>query len=212
VLASNVPEIVPFLAFVVLPVPLGLTVIQILSIDLGTDLLPAIGLGQEPPEPDVMRRPPRPLGQRLLSRRVMLLSYLFLGLIQAAWSLSLFFLVLVLGGWHWGQELADAEPLYRSATGITLSAVILTQIGNVIGRRSQRHSGLDRGLLRNRLILLGIAVEIFISWGVLYWPPLAAVLGTGPVAFWIYALAWLGIPLLFLLDLARKRLAVRQLA
>jgi sodium/potassium-transporting ATPase subunit alpha len=62
------------------------------------------------------------------------------------------------------------------------------------------------------LILLGIAVEIFISWGVLYWPPLAALLGTGPVAFWIYALAWLGIPLLFLLDLARKRLAARQLA
>ncbi len=62
VLASNVPEILPYLLFIVLPVPLALTVIQILSIDLGTDLLPAIALGQEPPEPEVMQQPPR--GQR----------------------------------------------------------------------------------------------------------------------------------------------------
>jgi sodium/potassium-transporting ATPase subunit alpha len=59
VLASNVPEMAPFLAFVVLQVPLGLTVIQILSIDLGTDLVPAIGLGQEPPDGEAMNRPPR---------------------------------------------------------------------------------------------------------------------------------------------------------
>jgi sodium/potassium-transporting ATPase subunit alpha len=210
VLASNIPEIVPFLLYVVLPVPLALTVIQILSIDLGTDLLPAIGLGQEPPEREVMQRPPRPVGQRLLSRRVMLVSYLFLGAIQAGWSLSLFFLVLVMGGWQWGQDLAESAPLYRSATGITLSAVILMQIANVVGRRSLRRWGLDYGLLRNKLILLGIGVEIFISWAVLYWPPLQTVLGTGPVPHWIYALAWLGIPLLFLMDLGRKRLIARR--
>ncbi|HEX7603560.1 MAG TPA: cation-transporting P-type ATPase, partial [Polyangiaceae bacterium] len=59
VLASNVPEMAPFLAYIVLPVPLGLTVVQILSIDLGTDLVPAIGLGQEPPDGEAMNRPPR---------------------------------------------------------------------------------------------------------------------------------------------------------
>jgi sodium/potassium-transporting ATPase subunit alpha len=60
VLASNVPEIVPFLLYVTLPVPLALGVMQILAIDFGTDLLPAIGLGQEPPSADLMARPPRP--------------------------------------------------------------------------------------------------------------------------------------------------------
>ncbi len=200
VLASNIPEIVPFLLYVVFPVPLALTVIQILSIDLGTDLLPAIGLGQEPPERDTMDRPPQRLDQRLLSFRLMGTAYLFLGMIQAGFSLFLFFLVLHQGGWHWGQELAENDPLYRSATGITLASIILMQIGNVVGRRSLRGSGLDRGLLSNRILLLGVAAEVVFSWAILYFPPVQEFLRTGPVAWHIYALAWLGIPLLFMLD------------
>jgi len=210
VLASNIPEIAPLLVHLVLPVPLALTVVQILSIDLGTDLLPAIGLGQEPPEDDVMRQPPRRSHERLLSRPLMLTAYLFLGLIQAAWSLAMFFLVLGLGGWQWGQELALDDPRYRAATGITLASVVLMQVGNVVGRRSQHHSGLDAGLWRNRLILLGVAVEVVFSWALLYFEPLQRFLATDRVPWHVYALAWLGIPLIFLLDLARKRLPRRH--
>jgi sodium/potassium-transporting ATPase subunit alpha len=166
--------------------------------------VPAIGLGQEPPERDVMHRPPRVPAERLLSWPVMANAYLFLGVVQAAWSLGIFFLVLGLGGWRWGQELAASDPLYRSATGITLATIVLMQIGNVVGRRATRGSGLNLGLLRNRLLLAGIAVEIVFSWAILYFPPLQAVLGTGPVDWRLYALAALGIPLIFLLDLARK--------
>jgi sodium/potassium-transporting ATPase subunit alpha len=206
VLASNIPEIVPFLLYIALPVPLGLTVIQILAIDLGTDMLPAIALGQEPPEADLLTRPPRQGHQRLLSFRLMATAYLFLGMLQAAWSLFLFFLVLIRGGWQWGQQLETSDPLYRSATGITLATVMLLQIGNIVGRRSLRSSGLDAGLLRNRLIGLGVAVEIAFSWAILYFPPMQTLLGTGPVAWHLYALAWLGIPLIFGLDLIRKQL------
>lgn len=206
VLASNIPEIVPFLLYVLLPVPLALTVIQILFIDLGTDLLPAIGLGQEPPERDSMKRPPRRLDQRLLSFPLMGTAYLFLGAIQAAFSLGLFFLVLHQGGWHWGQELAENAPLYHSATGITLATIVLMQVGNVVGRRSLGGSGFDRGLLGNRILLLGAATEVLFSWAILYFPPLQAFLRTGPVAWQIYAVAWLGIPLIFGIDYARKRL------
>jgi len=212
VLASNIPEIVPFLLYVCLPVPLALTVIQILSIDLGTDLLPAIGLGQEPPERDAMDRPPRRPDDRLLSLPLMATSYLFLGIIQAGWSLCMFFLVLVQGGWRWGEELAIDNPLYQSATGITLSTIMLMQIGNVVGRRSLRNSGFDAGLLRNRLMLCGAALEIVFSWAILYFRPLQQFLGTGPVAWQIYALAWLGIPLLFLLDFARKKIVAKNSA
>ncbi|SDW84130.1 cation-translocating P-type ATPase [Thiocapsa roseopersicina] len=207
VLASNIPEIVPVLLYILLPIPLALTIVQILAIDLGTDMLPAIGLGRETPERDLMQQPPRRLDERLLSPRLMLTAYLFLGLIQAAWSLSLFFLVLHEGGWRWGQELAQNAPLYHSATGITLASIVLMQIGNVVGRRSLRHSGLDCGLLANPLLLLGIATEILFSWAILYVPAVQSVLHTGPVAPAIYALAWLGIPVLFGLDYARKRLA-----
>jgi sodium/potassium-transporting ATPase subunit alpha len=177
------------LLFVALPVPLALTVIQILSIDLGTDLLPAIGLGHEPPEPDVMQQPPRPPHERHLSFRLMATAYLFLAVIQAAFSLVLFFVVLVQGGWQWGDELAANDPLYRSATGITLSSVILMQIGNVVGRRSHRLSGIDRGLVRNSIMLLGVAFEAPFSWAIFHFRPVQDLLGTGPVSGGVYTCA-----------------------
>ena len=204
VLTSNVPEMFPYLLYVVLPVPLALTVIQILSVDLGTDLIPAIGLGQEPPEPATMSRPPRRPGERLLSGRLMVLSYLFLGVIQAAWSLTMFFYVLVQGGWRFGVELSVASPFYRSATAITLATTVLMQIGNLAGRRSTEGSGLDCGLFTNKLFVIGMVLEVLFSLALLYWPPLQRLLGTAPVAWHVYLLAWLGVPLIFGLDYLRK--------
>ena len=178
-------------------------------LDLGTDLLPAIGLGQEPPEPEGMRRPPRRPDERLLSARLMLTAYGFLGLIQAAFSLCLFFYVLYQGGWQWGQPLDEGSVLYRAATGITLASIILMQIGNVVGRRSLTGSGLDRGLLVNRILLAGVTFEVLFSLAILYVPPVQTFLGTASVSWPVYALAWAGIPLLFAMDYARKRIAAR---
>jgi sodium/potassium-transporting ATPase subunit alpha len=209
VLASNVPEIVPFLAFVALKVPLGLTVIQILSIDLGSDMVPAIGLGQEPPDGEAMSRPPRGRQGRLLDTKLILRSYLFLGLLEASWAMFMFFLVLHLGGWRYGQELAPDDPLYRSATAATLVSVIFTQIGNLIGRRYETRSGLDRGLFRNALFVVGIGLELVFALAVVYLPSLGRVLGTGPLSPALLALAALGAPVLFLTDFLRKRLSRR---
>jgi sodium/potassium-transporting ATPase subunit alpha len=208
VLVSNGPEILPYLLFILLPVPLALTVIQILSIDLGTDIVPSIALGQEPPDPDALKRPPRSDSDRLLSLPVLAHSYGFLGLIEAAWSLFLFFLVLDSGGWSYGDPILVAgDPLYQSATGLALSTILLMQIGNLIGRRHRDRSGLDRGLFQNKLLLAGIAIQIVFSWATLYTPILNRVLGTQPVETWLYALAWLGVPLIFLSDLLRKQVA-----
>jgi len=210
VLASNVPEMVPFLAYVVLPVPLALTVVQILSIDLGTDMVPAIGLGQEPPDGEAMKRPPRGRRGRLLDTGLILRSYLFLGAVEAAWAMAMFFFVLWHGGWRYGGVLSVTDPLYRSATGITFASVVFVQIGNLIGRRHEERSGLDRGLFQNPLYMLGVALELVFVFAALYWPPLRAALGTGPVEPWIIGLAALGAPVLFLADLMRKRLAMAR--
>ncbi len=208
VLVSNGPEILPYLIYILLPVPLALTVIQILSIDLGTDIIPSMALGQEPPDPEEMLQPPRRREKGLLTPALVCHSYLFLGLLEALWSMGLFFLVLVQGGWHYGQDLGLSDPLYRSATGIALSTILLMQIGNLVGRRYARRSGLDGGLLRNRLLLAGILIQVLFSWALLYTAPLQKVLGTGPVSWRIYLLAWLGIPLIFGLDYARKRMVL----
>ena len=209
VLASNVPEIVPFLAFVVLPVPLGLTVIQILTIDLGTDLIPAIGLGQEPPDGEAMKRPPRGAKGRLLSRSLLVRSYLFLGMVQALWAMAMFFTVLVAGGWRFGEIPSASDPLYRGATGITLVSVIFVQIANLVGRRFESRSGLDRGLVKNPFFVVGVGLELAFAWAVLHFAPLSNALGTGPVAPMFVALAALGCPLFWAVDFAAKRLRAR---
>ena len=209
VLVSNGPEILPYLVYIIFPVPLALTVIQILSIDLGTDIIPSMALGQEPPEPEAMLQPPRSSDFRLLSPGLVCHSYLFLGLLEAAWSLGLFFYVLVEGGWSYGAPLADNDPLYRSATGIALATILLMQIGNLVGRRYVRASGLDRGILKNRLMIAGIMIQVIFSWALLYLPSLQKVLGTGPVDWHIYLAAWLGIPLIFGADFMRKSFTVK---
>ncbi len=211
VLVSNGPEIIPYLLYILFPVPLALTVIQILSIDLGTDIVPSMALGQEPPEPDAMNQPPRDREQGLLTLPLMAHSYLFLGLIEAAFSLTLFFWVLTQGGWQWGQDLAATDPLYRSATGITLASIVLMQIGNLFGRRSRYGLGIDRAAFTNPLLVAGVVFQMAFSWAILYFPPVNTVLGTGPVAWEIYAIAWLGVPLIFILDYLRKRIAVRRI-
>ena len=98
ILAHNVPELVPYLAFSLFAIPLPLTPIQILSIDMGTDSLTALGLGVEAPEPDVMRRPPRGRGDRLFTWSLALRAYLFLGAIEAIAAMATFFFVLHGGG------------------------------------------------------------------------------------------------------------------
>jgi len=204
VLVSNGPEILPYLLYILLPVPLALNIIQILSIDLGTDIVPSMGLGQEPPSEETMDHPPRDLSQGLLTPGLIVHSYLFLGLLEGIWSLFLFFYVLLDGGWHYGVDLSTASPLYRSATGIALATILLMQIGNLIGRRFRKRSGLDKGLLTNKLLLLGIIIQIVFSWATLYFPPVQEVMHTGPVSPATYALAWLGIFLIFGADYLRK--------
>ncbi len=209
VLVSNGPEILPYLIYMLFPVPLALTVIQILAIDLGTDIIPSMALGQEKPTPGTMQEPPRDRRQGLLSFPLIAHSYFFLGLIEAAFSLSLFFWVLFSGGWEWGQELASTDPLYLSATGIALSSILLMQIGNLFGRRSRYESGIDMEAFRNPLIISGIGFEIIFSWAILYFPPVSKIIGGGPVDAHVYAIAWVGVPLIFGLDYLRKRIALR---
>ena len=98
VMTSNVPELVPYLAFVLLRIPLPLTIIQVLAVDLGTDMLPALGLGAERPDPDVMRRPPRAKHDRLIDYRLIRRVYLLLGVVESIAAMTAY--AFVHHGWR----------------------------------------------------------------------------------------------------------------
>ena len=212
ILTSNIPEIIPYLAFVLLKIPLPLTVMQILAVDLGTDMLPALGLGVEKADPDVMKKPPRPRAERLLNWPLLARAYLFLGMLEAAAAMAAFFYVLHGGGWQYGASLANDSALYLQATTATLSAIIVMQVVNAFLCRNPSASILSTGLSGNRLILAGIAAEIalilmidYTTWG-------NDIFGTAPISMdaWLSVLPFaLG---MLVLEEGRKWLVRRATA
>ena len=160
ILAHNVPELVPYLAFSLFAIPLALTPIQILSIDMGTDSLTALGLGVEQPDPRSMQRPPRGKDEKLFDWPLALRAYLFLGVFEAAIAMAAFFFVLHRGGWHYGRPLTMYNPLYVRATTACFSAIVLLQIVNVFLCRSSTRSIFSTGMFGNPLIWGGVLIEI----------------------------------------------------
>ena len=190
ILTSNIPEIVPYLAFVLLRIPLPLTIIQILAVDLGTDMLPALGLGAEKPHPGVMRQPPRAHRERLLNWPLVARAYLFLGMLEAAAAMAAFFFVLHNAGWRYGETLSHLDPLYLQATTATLSAIIVMQVMNVFLCRSGEESAFRQGLFGNGLILWGVAAEIALILAIDYTPWGNLMFGTAPVGLdvWLFVI------------------------
>jgi sodium/potassium-transporting ATPase subunit alpha len=209
ILSSNVPEIVPFLGYGFLGWPLALTIPQVLAVDLGTDMIPALGLGTERPHADVMQRPPRPKTERLLNRPLLLRAYLFLGLIEAAIAMGAFFLYLETHGWTWGTPLDWASPLYREATSVTLSAIVFTQVANVLACRSDRRSVFTLGRFGNPLILTGIAFELTMLLLLIYTPLGHRLFGTSGLPLWIFGPLALGALVLLAAEETRKAIANR---
>lgn len=182
ILSSNIPEIVPYLAFVLFKIPLPLTVIQILAVDLGTDMLPALALGVEKPDPGLMQRPPRSSKERMWNWALIFRAYLFLGAMEAVAAMAAFFFVLHGGGWKSGQELAWNDPLYLRATTACLSAIIVMQVVNVFLCRSSRESVFSSSFLGNPFIVWGIAAEIGLLLLIDYAPWGNLIFGTAPIA------------------------------
>jgi magnesium-transporting ATPase (P-type) len=189
-LSSNVPELVPYLAFMLFGIPLPLTVIQVLAVDLGTDMLPALGLGAERPDPQLMREPPQSRAQRLLSNGLLVRAFLFLGPLEAVAAMAAFFFVLHGNGWTYGEALARDAPLYLQATTATLAAIIVMQAVNVFLCRDAERSTLAGGLAVNPVILLRVAVEFGLIAFIAYTPWGNRLLGSAPLDWrlWVFLL------------------------
>jgi Ca2+-transporting ATPase len=227
VLASNVSEMLPFLAMLTLAIPAALTVLQILAVDLGTDLLPALALGAEPPEAGSMQSPPRHRDQPLLTRAVMLRGYLLLGAVEAGLAMAAYLLAWRAEGVGLAQLRAlapallagTAEPAWqvvqRQASAATFTTIVLGQLGVLMACRSDRQPVLGRPglgwLRRNPLLGLGIGSELAIAVLLVQVAPLAAVLELAP-----FPAGWLGwmlpVPVLVVLvdDLRKRLLAGRD--
>jgi Ca2+-transporting ATPase len=220
VLVSNVAEVMPFLAMATLQLPAALTVLQILAVDLGTDLLPALALGAERAEPQVMAMSPHGPGEPLMNRFLVLRAYLFLGLIEGILAIAGYLLAWQVqgDGWHELRALAprilhqSATPevmaLQRRASAMAFAAIVSGQIGCVVACRSERHPSRSLPPFENSLLWLGIAIEVLVLAALLYAPPLAGLfqMDPFPAPLWLWLLCG---PLVLLADEGRKAWAGR---
>lgn len=182
ILNSNMPEAVPsaFFLFSRGLIPLPLTVMQILTIDLGTDMTPALGLGTEPPEPGIMEKPPRKLSESLLNRNVIVKAFLWYGMLESVFAMAAYFFVNWRNGWP-ALPLAADGFVYRQATTMTLAAIVFCQIGMVMNCRTDFESIFKVGLFKNKLVIRGIIVEIGLILMIVYVPFLQRIFGTEPL-------------------------------
>ncbi|MFE0601510.1 cation-translocating P-type ATPase [Streptomyces sp. NPDC058892] len=187
IFAHTTPEVVPFLVFALSAgaVPLPLTVLQILAIDLGTETLPALALGRERAEPGVMSRPPRPSSQGVISRDMLIRSWGWLGTVSAALVMTAFFSVLWRAGWHPGDPTGPGTPLhhaYVTATTATFAGIVTCQVGTAMAARTDHAALREIGLFTNRLLLAGIAFELAFTAALVYAPPLQDLFGTAALS------------------------------
>jgi calcium-translocating P-type ATPase len=183
IFAHATPEVAPFLVFALSggAVPLPLTVLQLLSFDVGTETLPALALGQEAAEPGLMSRAPRSRKESVITKPMLYRAWLFLGLISAVLGLAGFFYVLHRAGWSPGDDVDKGSPLhhaYQQATTMTFLGMVACQIGTAFAARTDTASLRSIGVFSNRLLLWGIAFELVLAAALIYLPPFQELLGT----------------------------------
>jgi magnesium-transporting ATPase (P-type) len=206
ILNSNVPEAVPSALFLFSRggIPLPLTVMQILTIDLGTDMVPALGLGTEKPEKGIMDQPPRNQKEPLLNKKLVLKAFLWYGILGTIASVFSYFFVNVLNGWPKTMLAGEGDPVYIKATTMALAAIVFAQIGAVFNCRTEKQSIFKVGMFKNRQVNIGILCEIIIILLLVYLPPLQSVFHTTALDWkdWLFLCIWP--PVVLFIEEARK--------
>lgn len=193
-IASNVPELMPFLIYIIVGIPLGLGTVCILLIDLVTDMVPAISLAYEKAETDIMRRRPRnPKTERLVNLKLLGVAYGQVGILQAAAGFFTYFFIYMEHGWEMSELVGIRTKWDNSSYGtLTNSAnttwdyksrkeleytcqtaffvtIVVMQWGDIIISKTRKlsicHQGMD-----NHVLNFGLLFETVVAALVVYIP------------------------------------------
>jgi len=222
-LTSNIPEITPFLALILLKIPIPLETVMILCIDLGTDMLPAISLAYEMPESDIMKRMPRNKEKdHLVNNKLIGLTYGMIGMIQAAAGFTSYFSVF--GYYHvtfddisgTGFSFVDKNVKFvagldydtrlgylRQAQTAFLMSIIIVQWTDVMICKTRMLSILEQGM-SNSVLNIGLLEETLLGLALAYVPFCQTAFKTAALeaVMWTYAIPFAILILVF--DEVRK--------
>ncbi len=189
--SHNIAELAPILVATFVGFPLvPLSALQVLAIDLGSDVLPALALGAETPEGDTMSRPPRPSKEHLFSSEVVR-RFIFLGTVESVGVVFAFFWRIHSAHIPFSAFTSN-NPTYREALTMTQVGIVVSQFFNSFAVRTDRQSVLRVGLFSNRsLIGAGVIGLAFVSC-VSYLPILQRIFNTAPLRLsdWLILIAF----------------------
>jgi len=227
-LTSNIPEISPFLLFILADVPLPLGTVTILCIDLGTDMVPAISMAYEGAESDIMKRQPRnPFTDKLVNERLISMAYGQIGMIQASAGFFVYFVILAENGFlpnrlfglrrawdsHAVNDLEDSygqEWTYRDRKILEYSchtaffvSIVIVQWADLIICKTRKNSVFQQGM-KNWFMNFGLFFETALAAFLSYCPGMDKGLRMYPLKFnwWLPALPFS--LLIFCYDETRK--------
>ncbi|MBN3275311.1 AT1A1 ATPase, partial [Polyodon spathula] len=233
-LTSNIPEMTPFLIFIMANIPLPLGTVTILCIDLGTDMLPAISLAYEGAESDIMKRRPRnPKTDKLVNERLISMAYGQIGMIQGLGGFFTYFVVLAENGFlpmrllgirtDWDDKsLNDLEDSYgqqwtfeqRKIVEFTCQtaffvSVVVVQWADLIICKTRRNSVFQQGM-KNKILIFGLFEETALAAFLSYCPGMDVALRMYPLkpAWWFCAFPYA--LLIFVYDEIRKLIIRRS--
>jgi len=233
-LTSNIPEISPFLLFILADVPLPLGTVTILCIDLGTDMVPAISMAYEQAESDIMKRQPRnPFTDKLVNERLISMAYGQIGMIQASAGFFVYFVIMAENGFlpgklfgirrswdssavndledSYGQEwtYADRKILEYTCHTAFFVSIVVVQWADLIICKTRKNSVFQQGM-KNHFLNFGLFFETLLAAFLSYTPGMDKGLRMYPLYFnwWVPAIPFS--ILIFCYDETRKYLLRRQ--
>ncbi|MBR9675799.1 cation-translocating P-type ATPase [Candidatus Woesearchaeota archaeon] len=189
ILSSNIGELVTVLLALIIGFPLPLLALQILLIDLGTDVLPSLALGVEPSEQGVMNRKPRDRKQKIMNKDL-LSRLLMIGGVLGVGSLFLFYNTITSFGLSPFDKSIVGSAAYVKATTMVFVSLILFQMVNVFNCRSEKKSAYSVPFFSNPFLLFSVFSSVVISVLYVYLPFFNTFLHTSPIGFvdWAYIL------------------------
>jgi magnesium-transporting ATPase (P-type) len=178
----------------------------VLSLDIATDLLPALALGAEPSSPRVLDGPPP--RRRLLDGAVLRRALGLLGPVEATIAMAAFLAVLVGGGWSYGAPVAATT--LATASGAAFTAIVLGQMANAFACRSSTRPAWRLGWRSNSLLVWAVGIELLILVAMLIVPPAANLLGHRPPALLGLTVAAAAVPAVLAADALVKAAGRRR--
>jgi len=203
VFSSNASEFLTVIFGMLLAIPAPITAVQILAIDLGTDVFPSLALGLEPAEPHAMKQKPHNPKERLIGS-FGFWRLVYVGSIMATGAIVAFLWSMTRGGWHFGQSIDFSSALYMKSTAATYAVLSMTQMANLLQARSEKLSVFAIGFFKNKYVIGAIVISVGMLFSFLHIPFFQRYLHMAPIDGWDWLVVAGATLAVFLFEEARK--------